>query len=61
MSDEESGDQSDAGKIVYDELHAVIRRYMAEAGDMSVFQMIGAIEAVKLDLMDTLKRHNESK
>lgn len=56
-----SEEQTDAGKMVYDELHAVIRRYMAEAGDMSAFQMIGAIEAVKLDLMDTLKSHNESK
>jgi hypothetical protein len=47
-------------EMVYHEIHAVVKRYMDEAPDMTVFQLIGALEAVKQDVMDNLKRHNTS-
>lgn len=44
--------------MVYHELHAVIKRYVSEAPDMTIFQVIGALEAVKQDVMDNLKSHH---
>lgn len=45
--------------MVYHELHAVVKRYMDEAPEMTVFQLIGALEAVKADVMENLKEHNQ--
>lgn len=45
--------------MVYHELHAVIKRYLHEAPEMTVFQAIGALEAVKIDVLDMLCRHNQ--
>lgn len=45
-------------EMVYHEIHAVIRRYMDEAPDTTAFQIIGALEAAKADLMETLRKHN---
>jgi hypothetical protein len=53
-------DPEDNGStMVYHEIHSVVWRYMGEAPDMTVFQLIGALEAVKQDVMDNLKRHHE--
>lgn len=52
-------DEMDNGiSMIYHEIHAVIKRYMDEAPDVTAFQIIGALEAAKHDVMETLARHN---
>ncbi len=51
---------SNESSMIYDELHAVLRRWNAEGDALKAFEVIGALEAVKADYMDTLKRHNEA-
>jgi cob(I)alamin adenosyltransferase len=57
MSDHAS--DNNGASMVYHELHAVIKRYMSEAPELTTFQVIGALEAVKLDVFEVLARHNE--
>lgn len=52
-------DDLGGASMIYHELHAVIRRYMSESGDTTVFAVVGALEAAKQDVLDTLGRHNE--
>jgi len=40
------------------EFHAVILRYMDES-DLQIYQVIGALEAVKMDLWDMLEKHRK--
>lgn len=47
-----------AAEQLYQELHRVVSRYGKES-DVTVFETVGALEAVKLDMMDELKRCNE--
>ena len=54
MNNEE---ETEAG-IVYHEVHAVVKRYLSEGHKLSTFGVIGALEAVKLDVLDMLARHN---
>jgi hypothetical protein len=52
---------SDSGaeaEMVYYELHAVVRRYINESDKLTVFGVVGALEAVKIDVLDMLARHN---
>jgi hypothetical protein len=44
--------------MIYDELHAVLRRWEHECVNLSAFAVIGALEAVKADYMDSLKQFN---
>ena len=48
-------------EMLYKELHAVIRRWMSEGDNLQAFSVIGALEAVKADYLDTLKKHKENK
>jgi hypothetical protein len=52
-----SEEQTEAA-IVYHELHAVVKRYISEGNALSTFGVIGALEAVKTDVLDMLARHN---
>jgi hypothetical protein len=45
-------------EMIYKEMHAVIRRWIQEGDALQAFAVIGALEAVKADYMETLKRHN---
>jgi len=54
MSDE----ATEAG-MVYDEVHAVCRRYCSEGDKLTVLGVVGALEAVKADILDMLARHND--
>lgn len=42
----------------YTELNSLISRWGKES-DITVFEIIGAMEATKADLLDDLKQHNE--
>lgn len=53
-----SEESTEAG-IVYDELHAVCKRYCHESDKLSALGVIGALEAVKADVLDMLARHND--
>lgn len=44
---------------IYDEIHAVIKRATSEYDQLSCFAIIGALEAVKADVLDMLEKHNE--
>ncbi len=55
MTEDNSVNES---QIVYDELHAVIKRYLSEGDTLTAFGILGAIEATKCDVMDLLKFHN---
>ncbi len=44
--------------IVYDEVHAVVKRYLSEGDELSAFGVVGALDAVKLDVLDMLLSHN---
>ncbi len=46
---------------IYNEVHAVIKRATLEYDKLTIFQIVGALEAVKLDVMDFLKENNEDK
>ena len=48
-------------EMIYKELHAVIWRWMSEGDKLQAFSVIGALEAVKADYLDTLKKHNQNK
>ena len=45
--------------IVYNEIHAVIKRYLSEGHKLSTFGVVGALEAVKQDVLDMLGRSND--
>jgi hypothetical protein len=47
--------------MFYNELSSLVRRWIDEGDNLSVFGMIGALEAAKQDLMDVLVCHNEEK
>lgn len=49
------GDCVDGSNQIRKELHAVIKRYMDES-DVTVYQMLGTLDAVKMDLWDMLER-----
>lgn len=51
--------EDNGSEMVYHELHAVVKRYIEEAPDMTVFQVLGALRAVEHDILDNLKRHHE--
>lgn len=45
--------------MVYHELHAVCYRYCSEGDKLTVLGVVGALEAVKADILDMLARSNE--
>ena len=55
-----SEEATEAG-MVYDELHSVCRRYCSESDKLTVFGVVGALEAVKADILDMLKSHNNKR
>jgi hypothetical protein len=55
MSEKES--EIEAAQF-YDEVHNLVTRWMSEGDKMTCFGMVGALEAVKADLLDNLKKHN---
>jgi len=44
--------------MIYDEFHAVLKRWEHECVNLSAFSVIGALEAVKADYMESLKQCN---
>jgi hypothetical protein len=44
--------------LIYHELHSVVRRYLDESDKLTAFEVVGALEAVKADFMETLVQHN---
>lgn len=48
----------DQGTMFANELRAVIRRYMDES-DVTVFQAVGALETVKMELFEVHGRWND--
>lgn len=36
--------------------HAVVKRYLSESDKLTAFGMVGALEAVKLDVLDTTRK-----
>jgi hypothetical protein len=55
-----SEQETEAGQL-YHELHGVVKRWISEGDKMTAFGVIGALEAVKYDVMDNLVRFNQSK
>lgn len=53
-----SEESTEAG-IVYNELHAVLKRYLSEGDKLSAFGVVGALEAAKADVLDMLARQND--
>lgn len=49
------------GNQFYHELHGTVRRWMDEGDALTVFEIIGALEAVKADVLDSLVRKNGPK
>lgn len=43
----------------YHELHAVIKRWLHEGDQLSAYCIIGALEAVKMDVFEMLSSHNK--
>jgi hypothetical protein len=46
------------GNQFYHELHNTVRRWMDEGDKLTTFEIIGALEAVKSDVLDSLVKHN---
>jgi hypothetical protein len=44
--------------MVYNEVHSVCKRYCSEGDRLTVLGVVGALEAVKADILDMLVRHN---
>lgn len=53
-----SEESTEAG-MVYDELHAVVKRYLSEGDKLTTLGVVGALEAVKADVLDMLARWND--
>lgn len=53
-----SEESTEAG-MVYGELHAVVKRYLHESDKLTTLGVVGALEAVKADVLDMLARHND--
>lgn len=53
-----SAESTEAG-MCYDEVHAVVKRYHSEGDALTVFGMLRALDAVKADMLDNLKRHHD--
>lgn len=51
-TDDEADKIVNEGTMFYDELHAVLRRYLHEAPHLTYYEIIGAIECVKQDALD---------
>lgn len=45
--------------MIYHEIHAVLKRYTSEAGETTVFTILGAMDAARQDVLDMLRLHNE--
>jgi len=58
MKHELKYDHETEAAMIYRELHGVIRRWMDEGDKLTAFSVVGALEAVKADYMDTLLKHN---
>ena len=54
-------DESTEAGMVYDEVHSVCKRYCSEGDKLTVLGVVGALEAVKADILDMLARLNERK
>jgi hypothetical protein len=54
----ENNEGTEAG-MIYHELHGVVKRYLSEGDSLTTFGVIGALEAVKADVLDMLGRHND--
>lgn len=50
-------EQTEAG-MVYRELHSVCKRYCSEGDKLTVLGVVGALEAVKADILDMLVSAN---
>jgi hypothetical protein len=55
-----NSDVNEANKF-YHELHNTVRRWMDEGDNLTTFEIIDALEAVKDDVMDSLVKHNRRK
>lgn len=44
--------------MVYDEIHAIVKRYGDES-DITIFQVVGVLEAVKLDLLEWMNEEDD--
>jgi hypothetical protein len=47
------------GNKFYHELHNHVRRWMDEGDKLTTFEIIGALECVKSDVIDSLVKHNK--
>lgn len=63
MSDGSPKSKAEANQF-YHELHNLVKRWRDEGDELSLFQIVGAMEAVKADCLDALakfnRRHDES-
>ncbi len=55
-----NSDVDEANKF-YHELHNVVKRWQDEGDLLTTFEIIGALEACKMDVMDSLVKHNREK
>jgi hypothetical protein len=55
-----NSDVNEANKF-YHELHNVVKRWMNEGDVLTTFEIIGALEAVKGDVVDSLIKWNRNK
>lgn len=52
---------SDESDKFYDELHSTVIRWMSEGDKLTAYEVIGALEATKFDVMQSLENWNETK
>ena len=50
-TDEEADKMVEEGTMFYHELHAVLKRYCDEAPHLTYYEIIGAIECLKSDVL----------
>jgi hypothetical protein len=53
-----NGEEETEAGIVYTEIHGVVKRYLSEGDKLTAFGVLGALEAVKADVLDMITRHN---
>lgn len=52
-----NAEETEAGQL-YHEVHSIVKRWLSEGDKLTCFGVIGALEAVKLDVLDNLAKYN---
>lgn len=56
-----SDEASKEANQFYNEVHNLVKRWTDEGDELTSFGLIGALEAAKADILDSLVKYNRSK